>query len=310
MRIFAKYIFLMFCSLLALPCFGQPKANIAKKIVVSASGKVGGLTAEQFIKNTMANPSFTKGLSAVQQQELAQSLQLALSRQILHAKVSPVLPSVTRLSVHRATQIVGEEYLHAVWSLDDAMGNTVAYLKMGNLSEIERTKEFHETVKDLIPQFDLIDIEYPLVLEEGERAFPPAVEKKIKSDFDTDFFRRYVRESQTRAITPFLLSVVDTRGVTFSKQYHWNSPKLTLSILKDKPITAEEWAQVRGFVRAFNAAGFFHGDIPRNFHLRRGSDGRLKVTILDFERNTTNLNDELFFDEWEELLLEQDCLVL
>lgn len=89
MRIFTKCIFLMACSFLALPCLGQPKANIAKKIVVSASGKVGGLTAEQFIKNTMANPSFTKGLSAVQQQELAQSLQLPSSVKYYTQKFPP-----------------------------------------------------------------------------------------------------------------------------------------------------------------------------------------------------------------------------
>lgn len=310
MRVLTKYILLVFLCAVAFPSFGQVKLPVSKKIVVSASGKVGGLTAEQFISRTMANPTFTRGLSAADQYALAQSLELALTRRIQSTVLPPSLPTPKLHSVATATQIVGRDYLHAVWELNNADGNAVAYFKMGNYSEIERTKQFHEIAKEIIPQFDLIDIQYSYVVAEGYQGLPALVEGQIKRSLDTDFFRRYVRESQTRAVTPFILSSVDVRGFTFSQQYNWSRPVLSLSILKNKPITSAEWAQVRGFVQAFNAAGFFHGDLPRNFHLRRGTDGRLKVTILDFEKNAAELNDELFFDEWEELLIEEGCLVL
>jgi len=225
--------------------------------------------------------------------------------------IPPLQPSPQVLaSAVRASIVQDEFYLHAVWRVEFGPGQPIAYLKMTTEEEIARTKVFHEIVKDILPHFDLIDIEYPHVLAEGYGGLPAKLEKQVKKDMDSFRFRLRVRDVDTRVKIPVVLSKVDTRGLTFARQHEYLSSQDAQAYFRNEPITAEEWAQVRGFVRAFNAAGFFHGDIPRNFHLRRGSDGRLKVTILDFERNTTNLNDELFFDEWEELLLEQDCLVL
>jgi hypothetical protein len=308
MQVVVTYIVLIVFTFFSLPCLAHPKLPVGKKIPLNSLGKVGGVSAEEFIKKTMANPSFVKGLCTAEREDLAKSLELAVSRRIndqFLASPKPILSTYAR-----ASQVEGVEFIHPVWKLEDSLGNALGFLKMGNLSEIERTKQFHEVVKDILPKFDLIDVEYPRVLTEGYEHLPPALIKQLEIETNTDFFRRYVRSAETRSIIPFLLSVVNTRGLTLALQYHWKNANWSLSFFRDKPLSAAEWGQIRGFVRAFNEAGFSHGDIPRNFHLRRGVDERIKITILDFEKNVSKINDDFFFEEWEELLLEQGCLVL
>lgn len=221
-----------------------------------------------------------------------------------------LLPSPTVLSsATKVSQVSDEDYLHAVWKVEFVPGQTAAYLKLGTEEELARTKEFDAIVKKLSPRFDLIDIEYPHVLAEGYGGLPAALEEQVKHDLSTRrFFRLKIRDIEKRAQLPFVLSKIDTRGLTFAMEHNYLSAEEVQSFFREKPITLAEWAQIEGFVKSYIDENFNHGDLTRNFYLKRGTDGRVKLSILDFEVVEEPFGDLVMLNVWQEALRQDGCL--
>jgi hypothetical protein len=125
----------------------------------------------------------------------------------------------------------------------------------------------------------------------------------------TRTFNTGVREVERRTKIPCVFSAIDTRGVTYALQTEVLSDWQIRSFFRSQPITAAEWAQVEGFVKAYNRAGFLHGDVYNNFYLKRGLDGRLKLSILDFEPLRQPWKDSLNIEEWKLFLIKDGCLL-
>ena len=53
--------------------------------------------------------------------------------------------------------------------------------------------------------------------------------------------------------------------------------------MKEKPITNAEWKEIVSLFQYFNKAGFQHTDLIWNLWFRRNDEGKLIITIIDFE---------------------------
>ena len=110
------------------------------------------------------------------------------------------------------------------------------------------------------------------------------------------------REFSTRVQTPFTLSKVDPSGMVFFEMLYPSRAEIS-AWLKEKPMTRAEWGQIKDFFAAMNEVGFHHGDLYHNLFIKRGEDGRLKVTVMDFELSGNGSRDLPLLGKWEEFLL-------
>ena len=296
MKKFSSLLILLFVCFLAFPADAQPVAKPSLWKSIQRAVTFSSRKTPQTVQ-AASRAASVAAVSAKQTQNLTAN------------PIPPLQPSPQVLaSAVRATMVQDEFYLHAVWRVEFGPGQPIAYLKMTTEEEIARTKEFHEIVKDILPRFDLIDIEYPRVLAEGYGGLPAVLKKQVREDMDSRRFKLRVRDADARAKIPFVLSRVDTKGLTFALQHEYLSSQDAQSYFRNEPITAEEWGQLQGFVKTYIEGNFNHGDLTRNFHLKRGLDGRLKLSILDFEMVDEPFGDAVMLNIWEHLLRQQGCL--
>lgn len=179
-------------------------------------------------------------------------------------------------------------FVRPVWQLADENGNVLYYFKYGSSREISRTKQLDEIVKErkLASKYSLLEIEYPKVVGEGRYLLPDDITSKI--DRELNILSPEIRDLDYRCDVPFITTKVDVSGFTFS-----NANRGSLSLLNNKVITKEEWKQIVAFYGDLNKAGFYHTDVWNNLHIRRLENGKLKLTLLDFEHLGTSDMSEL-----------------
>lgn len=193
---------------------------------------------------------------------------------------------------------LGDGMKRSVWEAKNAKGETIGYLKYGNLEEFERTKQIDRVIKEnnLLGKYDLLEIEYSTLLTEDiSQLSPPLLEKALaekKALFPAS------RNSKDNMF--FILKKVDVLGFNFRtvKPEH-------IALLDNKPITDEEWLQIVDFYEDLHAGGFYHTDIWANLHIRRLENGKLKLTLLDFENIADNSVDMIDLQGFEEALVER-----
>lgn len=233
-------------------------------------------------------------------EELTTSLQRIMKQSI--PGPSKLAGSKVLSLAEKAVQVNGNEYEHAVWKLQSFTGETYAFLKVGTFKELERTKQFHQIAQVLSPRFPLIDIEYPIVLAEGYAGLSPAIVQQIQDKIADPDFQENFREFSTRVQTPFTLSKVVPSGMVFVEGMSSFGAEIS-TWLKEKPMTRAEWGQIKDFFAAMNEAGFYHENLNHNLFIKRGEDGRLKVTVMDFELSGNGSRDLPLLNKWEEQLL-------
>ncbi|MBO4707433.1 MAG: zeta toxin family protein [Elusimicrobiaceae bacterium] len=194
----------------------------------------------------------------------------------------------------------------AVWELSDKKERTIGYLKYGNKTEIDRAKLFHEIVteNDLLENYTLFDLEYPQILSTDISSLNKDVLKNIKADFSG--IKNYMRESSKRNTTYFVTTPIDASGFTVGRTIFPTKERghSAAEKLSNKIITDEEWAQIEDFFNKLNSKGFVHEDLMNNMFFKRDTDGKLQISILDFEnvvKVSTNADDirrmENYFNE-------------
>ena len=188
----------------------------------------------------------------------------------------------TEKPLNLKTDIVKANYVegkYRVLELRDAQNNIRAYYKLTRKNENDRTKLFDKiiTKRNLQSKYPLINIEYPKILSTDVSDLPDGIiPEDIKCYFKDPYFKSAI-------ITP-----VDASGWS----YHDRADE-ALTALNGKPITNEEWAQVIGLFKDLNKADFYHNDLENNLFFKRDNNGKLILTIIDFEYfdNTKDMKD-------------------
>lgn len=167
----------------------------------------------------------------------------------------------------------------AVWRLEDGNQNLQYILKVGTEEELQRTKWINKILKEDVQPLGLrhIEVEVPQVITDNLAALPEAMSGPLKTDITHAY--AVVRDAGTRMQKPFVLSSVDVSGVTMETA----RSRSALQLLGNRPVSAREWKEIESLYRTLNGKNFFHEDLVSNLYLRRMPDGKLKVTLLDFE---------------------------
>lgn len=174
----------------------------------------------------------------------------------------------------------------AVWELLDGEGKTVGYLKYGNDAEIGRAKLLHKiiTENNLLNGYTLFDFEYPEVLTENVTSLNGEVMEDVTEDFES--IKDYMRNASRRAKSYFVTTPIDANGFVVGQNSFFPTKEaghLAADKLNNQMITDEEWIEIEDFFRKLNDKGFVHEDLINNMFFSRSKDGKLKISILDFE---------------------------
>ena len=201
-----------------------------------------------------------------------------------------------------AQRVAGEGFENAVWKLKDASGQTIGFYKVGTQAEIQRTKWLDQLVQKMKGKFDLLDVDYPRVIAEGSEGLSETIQGQVRATLNDDMFQYYVREFRTRVQDPFTLSPVDPTGLNFMESGIRPNPEAIARDLNGIPMSKAEWGQVKGLFEELNKEGFQHGDLLHNLYLKRQPNGKLKLTMLDFELSGNGSRDMALLNKWEEVL--------
>lgn len=224
------------------------------------------------------------------------------------AKKAPKV--ITRADLQRVKHMVlvqREEGIHsAVWRLADGKDETLAYLKYGSEIELQNTKRVGEIIENsqVLNQFKHLEVQYPQVLADGMWDLPDFATYKVVDDFDDLMLN--VRSAQQRMQIPFVMTPVDSRGISMIKMYMGKiSPQDALYFyLGGKPITQAEWGEIMQLYRTLNQHGFIHDDLRYNLFIMRNADGKLRLSIIDFEpvsrapKPDTDVNTLTYFHDF------------
>ena len=111
-----------------------------------------------------------------------------------------------------------------------------------------------------------------------------------------------IRDFENRAKTVLITTPINASGFVLGKiieDPHDYSKILNveslrseaMAALKGKPMTAEEWQQVVSYIEDLHKAGFYHGDLFHNLFFRRDDNGKLIISLLDFEKGAIFADD-------------------
>jgi len=200
-----------------------------------------------------------------------------------------------------------DDVSHLVWRLTDSKGQAVAYAKYSTKRELNRTKQFGQLmdIYQWEQKYNLIHFAYPRVLAEDLSKLPFRLQHKIKFDRQAASIFNHVRTEYERSEVSFLLSVADIQGVTLRQWF--GHPELIKEALRNIPITRQEWDQVCAFFNELHTAGFEHSDLANNLYFARTPDGKLQVSLIDFELYGGG-TDELALQKWQKRLLNINML--
>ncbi|MBO7604948.1 MAG: hypothetical protein J6S61_00580 [Elusimicrobiaceae bacterium] len=182
----------------------------------------------------------------------------------------------TKKPLNLKTDIVEESPVkdkYFIRELKDKDVNIRGYYKLVKKEEIDRTKLFGTLVERFISKYPLISVEYPKILSTNIYDLPDKLAKNMIS-----LFGNYHKDHKD-----MIMTVVNTYGSKDSER---------LSALKGKPITNEEWEQVINLFKDLNNEGFYHTDLGENIFFTRNDEGKLIVTVIDFE-NWNLFNEDI-----------------
>ncbi len=145
-------------------------------------------------------------------------------------------------------------------------------------------------------------MDYPRVIAEGSEGLSETIQGQVRATLNDDMFQYYVREFRTRVKDPFTLSPVDPTGLNFMESGIRPNPEAIARDLNGIPMSKAEWGQVKGLFEELNKEGFQHGDLLHNLYLKRQPNGKLKLTMLDFELSGNGSRDMALLNKWEEVL--------
>jgi hypothetical protein len=182
----------------------------------------------------------------------------------------------------------------AVWELKDKDGKTIGYLKYGMMEEIQRTRLFNQIISDnnLQEKYPLLVIEYPQIIEEDIAFMDENIFKGVEDDFER--IEDDVRSASSRTQLYFAMTPVDASGFVVANNI-WPSEEagvLAAQKLNGKSITEEEWQQIADFFKELNNKGFVHEDLVNNMFFKRDKEGKLHITVLDFEKVVDPINND------------------
>ena len=265
----------------------------------------------------------------------------SLTSSVSAAVSSAGLAQQVTLDMQRLRQVVPIGGNGGVYGLENELRERVAYAKVSNAEEIERTNRAYQLIyTDLVypgglrQKYPDIEIECPLILAENTSILPETV--RLELDAKVTQFRQHTNNSHANLLNQpegrvFVMSAVDTGGMSrgslfllemnikdfdrkgidpedfFQAQMH----NKILEYLDGQPMTWREWHQVRGFISDMGQAGLPHGDLMFNLFLKRNPEThKLKVTLIDFEEfGQDRRMDEKILDKWESILLWYHVLV-
>ncbi len=252
----------------------------------------------------LVTPIFKTGrlATAVKQKALTSSLKnLKYDRTAAEAlSATKAAKGAQKLDVASLKHVKSHEsFERAVWEIRNSQGEITSYFKYGSRSELERTKQIDKIIKDnnLIEKYNLIEIEYPKIISEGTDAIPASLKPQLQRDFDKIYTS--VRDVKKRTTTPFITQRVDISGFTIV-DLNAKKGSNALQLLNNQPINQKEWKQVVEFYADLNRNGFYHTDVWHNLHLSRTPQGKLKITLIDFEHMNVADMDEL--EDFERIL--------
>ena len=208
-----------------------------------------------------------------------------MARAALEALPANATPAQRTLATATRATRLSDDAERLVWRISDGKNKVLAYVKYGPAEELERTKELDELVKmlGLREKYPSLQIEYPQVIAEDLNALPQGLRAQIGSQLEDPSLHRYVRGFKERAQVPFIMTEVDPSGVTLVDALDVKGVELMEQHLGPGLMSKAEWFELEGFYEDLNIYGFQHSDVLRNLHLRRLPNGKLKVTLLDFE---------------------------
>lgn len=219
-------------------------------------------------------------------------------------------------------QAVGADkhYDHAVFALKDQTGTTRAYLKKGTQVEIIRMKMFAALVDGeqavaggLRAQYPEIEIEYPILFDATFDDLSPSVQAQVNAQLES---LENLRAPGQRLQNFFLMSAVDTNAMSWMNiqildvKWYVKYMKLEECLLRalhttfaGRPVSAQEWDAVKGFINRLNENGFPHGDLANNLFIKRNPQTKkLHLTFIDFELEQTTYPDKRILQNWEKIL--------
>jgi hypothetical protein len=189
----------------------------------------------------------------------------AATQEIIKA---PAMPQGNQDVINRL-EVVEYTNKSDVYKMRDPQTGKEYYAKPTSVSEIETTRKLSN-----IQLPDDSPLCLPKVLE-NNGAVPPALSEKIN-----------LHRNQGMIITEAV-----PHGDGFNRLLtNSKNPAPTKTDWKSNPITSEEYDRVLRDVKTLNENGVFHRDTHSNTEFSRGQDGKLRVSIYDFEPRTYQEN--------------------
>ena len=237
----------------------------------------------------------------------------SFNRPAIMQKAETDKPQVNLKTITSAIPIPDWPY---VMKLKNLQGDIVAYFKRTNGEEVKRTKLFDKIVKEknLQNKFSHIEFEYPALLSTSLSDLPKPIAQFLKSRFKEkttygnmliDILSFLFLPQRRQALYDYNLitAPVNTSGFVLGNKFDnlgrdlFSIRKEAMTALKGQPITVEEWQEINNLFFVLNNAGFYHTDLIHNLFFRRNEQGKLLLTIIDFEDlniyNSTNFYDDL-----------------
>ncbi|MBQ2313226.1 MAG: hypothetical protein II183_03600, partial [Elusimicrobiaceae bacterium] len=180
----------------------------------------------------------------------------------------------------------------AVWRLKNTQGNIIAYLKYGTEEEIAKTRLLQKIISrnNFAKKYPLVDIEFPQIVAEKVR-LPEQFQKNI--DMELSGIRSALW-GDDRGQIPFVMSPINTDGFTYYEALKASNKPIIKEKLLGKEITEEEWEQIREIFMELNDQGFVHPDLFNNFYIRRNENGKISLSMLDFEKTYQSVPENIF----------------
>jgi len=165
-----------------------------------------------------------------------------------------------------------------VWALKNADDKITHYLKFSEDEEIEILEKINKLA--LEKNYKNIIIKIPQLTGIKLEDLPQKIQQKIKTEYEKlSNLSFYIHFADLDSYTPFIMTAVDTNG------YAVGDPQSVSSAteFKKHPITQEQWQELVDFFRQLNLCGIDHCDLKFNMFFSKDAEGRLVITIIDFE---------------------------
>ena len=252
-----------------------------------------GAVIKQYIRNIKINPEVIRQPALNLQPAAGASSEPRLLAFKMPFQTANTAKNFSVKDIKHIEQITDNIREHAVWKAYDENFKVIGYIKYTNQRELLRTKQIDPLIKMIKGKYDLFDVEYPKIISKNISGIAKNLEAEISKEMT--YLKKIIPERFYDADVALMLSKVDVSGLSYANIASYEDIKL----LNGKPINEEEWLQIVDFFRTLNENGFYYTDIPRNLHIRRMPNGKLKLTIIDFDFYPYSISDMHDLSEFE-----------